>query len=87
MRENDGKLVKSDDVTFAADGEIAEKSVDLPVKNEGSRVFTFSIEAKEDRIAENNALDALITVRNDHPKILYIEGEPRWEYKYPAACH
>ena len=82
VRENDGKLVKSDDVTFAADGEIAEKSIDLPVKNEGSRVFTFSIEAKDDRIAENNALDALITVRNDHPKILYIEGEPRWEYKY-----
>jgi hypothetical protein len=82
VRENDGKLVKSDDVTFAADGEIAEKSVDLPVKNEGFRVFTFSIEAKDDRIAENNSLDALITVRNDHPKILYIEGEPRWEYKY-----
>jgi hypothetical protein len=82
VRENDGKLVTAPSITFAADGEIAEQSVDLPVKTEGSRVFTFSIEVKDDRIAENNSLDALITVRNDHPKILYIEGEPRWEYKY-----
>jgi len=82
VRENGGALVKTDDITFAADGEIAEKSVDLPVKTEGARVFTFSIEVKDDRIAENNALDALITVRNDHPKILYIEGEPRWEFKF-----
>src|SRR6187549_1723617 len=82
VRENDGKLVKTDDIVFAGDGEIAEKSVDLPVKNEGFRVFTFSIEVKDDRIAENNTLDALITVRNDHPKILYVEGEPRWEYKF-----
>ena len=36
----------------------------------------------DDRIAENNTLDSLITVRDDHPKILYIEGEPRWEYKF-----
>ena len=82
VRENGGALVASPTVTFAADGEIAEQSVDLPVKNEGNRVFTFSIDVPEDRIAENNALDALITVRNDHPKILYIEGEPRWEFKF-----
>jgi len=75
-------LAKTEDITFAADGEIAEKSVDLPVKNEGSRVFSFTIEVKDDRIAENNTLDSLITVRNDHPKILYIEGEPRWEFKF-----
>lgn len=81
IREN-GVLVKSDDITLAADGEIAQKTVDLPVKNEGSRIFSFEISVKDDRIAENNTLDSLITVRNDHPKILYIEGEPRWEFKF-----
>ena len=29
---------------------------------------------------ENNAQDALIEVTDGHPRILYIEGEPRWEY-------
>src|SRR6266508_4318673 len=31
---------------------------------------------------ENNAQDTLIEVTNDHPKVLHIEGEPRWEYKF-----
>ncbi len=64
------------------DGEIAEKTVDLPVKNEGSRIFSFSLQAQDDRIPENNALDALVEIKNDHPQILYIEGEPRWEFKF-----
>jgi len=77
-----GELVASPDITFAADGEIAEKNIDVTVKHEGSRVFTFTLDVKDDRIPENNVLDALITVRDDHPKILYVEGEPRWEYKF-----
>src|SRR5438034_894536 len=81
VREN-GVLLKTEEITMPADGEIAEKTIDLPVKNEGSRIFSFSIQVQDDRIAENNTLDSLITIRNDHPQILYIEGEPRWEYKF-----
>jgi uncharacterized membrane protein len=81
VREN-GVLLKTEEIVMPADGEIAEKSIDVPVKNEGSRIFSFSIQVQDDRIAENNTLDSLITIRNDHPQILYIEGEPRWEYKF-----
>lgn len=81
VREN-GVLLKSEEVTLPRDGEIAEKSVDLPVKNEGSRLFSFFIQAQDDRIAENNNLDSLVEIKNDHPQILYIEGEPRWEFKF-----
>jgi len=73
---------KVEPIKFGADGEITQKSIDIPVKNEGSRVFSFSIEVKDDRIPQNNSLDALITVSNSHPKILYIEGEPRWEFGF-----
>ena len=31
-------------------------------------------------ILENNAQELIIEVEDAHPKILYIEGEPRWEY-------
>src|SRR5213593_2370772 len=65
VREN-GVLLKSEQVTLPADGEIAETSLDLPVKNEGTRLFSYS----------------LLVVKNDHPQILYIEGEPRWEFKF-----
>ncbi|HET9943368.1 MAG TPA: glutamine amidotransferase, partial [Terriglobia bacterium] len=81
VRENT-TLAKTHDVTLPPDGQVGEVSIDVPVKNEGNQVFSFSIRVPDDRIAENNTLDALVTVRNDHPKILYIEGEPRWEYKY-----
>jgi uncharacterized membrane protein len=81
VREN-GVLLKTEPITLPADGEIAETTIDLPVKNEGTRLFSFSVEVPEDRIPENNALDALVEVKNDHPQILYIEGEPRWEFKF-----
>ena len=81
VREN-GILLKTEQVTLPADGEISETTLDLPVKNEGTRLFSFSLQAPEDRIAENNTLDALIEIKNDHPQILYIEGEPRWEFKF-----
>jgi uncharacterized membrane protein len=81
VREN-GVLLKSEQVTLPADGDIAETSVDLPVKNEGTRLFSFSLQAPDDRIPENNNLDALLEVKNDHPQILYIEGEPRWEFRF-----
>jgi len=81
VREN-GTFVKTQDVTLTADNQVGEASIDVPVKNEGNQIFSFAIRVAEDRIAENNTLDSLITVRNDHPKILYVEGEPRWEYKF-----
>src|SRR5216117_523192 len=81
VREN-GVLLKSEQVTLPADGEIAETSLDLPVKNEGTRLFSFSLQAPDDRIPENNNRDSLLEVKNDHPQILYIEGEPRWEFKF-----
>ena len=81
VREN-GTLLKSEQVTLPADGEIGESSIDLPVKNEGTRLFSFSLQAPDDRIPENNNLDALLEVKNDHPQILYIEGEPRWEFRF-----
>jgi uncharacterized membrane protein len=81
VREND-TLIKTEEVTLPADGEVSEKTIDLPTKNEGSRVFSFTIQAPGDRIEQNNTLDSLIQIKNDHPQVLYIEGEPRWEFKF-----
>src|SRR5215468_10134722 len=81
VREN-GVLLKTEPVTLPADGQIGETTLDLPVKNEGTRLFSFTVQAPDDRIPENNTLDALVEIKNDHPQILYIEGEPRWEFKF-----
>jgi len=81
VREND-VLLKTEEVTLPGDGEVGEKTIDLPTKTEGSRVFSFSIQAPNDRIEQNNTLNSLIQIRNDHPQILFVEGEPRWEFKF-----
>ncbi len=81
IREN-GVLLKSEQVTVPRDGEIGEASVDIPLTNEGARVLEFTIEAPDDRIAENNTLQTLIEVSDETPKILYVDGEPRWDYKF-----
>ncbi|HKX00720.1 MAG TPA: glutamine amidotransferase [Bryobacteraceae bacterium] len=49
----------------------------------GPRTFEFSIEplAGEENL-KNNELTRLVNVTSSKPRILYIEGEPRWEYKF-----
>ena len=34
----------------------------------------------EEQVADNNSQEFVIEVEDSNPKILYIEGEPRWEY-------
>ena len=75
-------MVKPQEITLPPDGEVGEIAIDVPVKTAGNSVFSFSIRVADDRVPENNKLDALITVRDDHPKVLYMEGEPRWNYKF-----
>jgi len=36
-------------------------------------------------VAENNSLAQTIRVINDKIKVLYVEGKPRWEYRYLRA--
>src|SRR5439155_10364505 len=45
--------------------------------------YQFSIEplAGEENTA-NNAITRLVNVESAKPRILYIEGEPRWEFKF-----
>lgn len=81
VREN-GVLLKSQQVSLPRDGQIGEAEIDLPITNVGSRVFEFAIEASEDRIPENNVLSTLVEVSDDRPQILYVDGEPRWDYKF-----
>src|SRR4029077_13495893 len=81
VREN-GVLLKIEQGAVPAGGGLGERSVALPVKNDGTRLFSFSQQAPDDRIPENNNLNALVEIKNDHPQILYIEGEPRWEFKF-----
>jgi uncharacterized membrane protein len=81
--EDTGQLLASEDVTFARDGEPVVARVRIEAQDAGPRVLRFRVSAQEgERVTENNVRDVLVNVVNDAEKILYFEGEPRWELKF-----
>lgn len=76
-------LVASREVYFPRDSETVTLDVHLMPQGEGLRTYRFSLQPLEgEQIAENNTRLALVQVRNVRPRILYVEGHPRWEFKF-----
>jgi uncharacterized membrane protein len=81
--EDDGRIVSSQDVRLPADGESATVRVNFTAGDAGPRVFRFRIPAQNnEQVTQNNTRDALVEVHDRVEKALYIEGEPRPEYKF-----
>ena len=81
--EDDGHIVSVQDVKLPADGESATVHARFTAAEGGARLFRFSIGAQAgEQVAENNARDALVEVRDRPEKVLYFEGEPRYEMKF-----
>lgn len=78
--EDAGRVVGSQDIELARDGEPSAVRVHFTAETAGPRQFRFRIPPQTDELVpENNEQDALIVVRDDVEKILYFEGEPRHE--------
>ena len=81
--EDDGRIVSTQDVKLPSDGESATIRVRFTANDAGPRNFRFKIAGQPgEQVAENNARDALVEVRNCQEKVLYFEGEPRFEMKF-----
>jgi uncharacterized membrane protein len=77
------KALTSNDVTLGADGVIQTETVFFNAGTPGVKRMQFSLApmAGEENVA-NNATARLVSVSGDKRRILYVEGEPRWEYKF-----
>jgi uncharacterized membrane protein len=78
-----GKVLTTREITFGPDGNIQTESLLFNAGAAGAKPLSFSIDplpGEENRA--NNALTRLVDVRSEKRRILYIEGEPRWEYKF-----
>lgn len=77
------KALTSKDVTLAADGVIQTETVFFNAGTAGVKRMQFSLTPMtgEENVA-NNATARLVSVSGDKRRILYVEGEPRWEYKF-----
>src|SRR5690606_18526842 len=66
-----------------ADGAAATVRVSFTAADPGARRYTFRITPQPgERVLENNERNVLVEVRDGKEKILYFEGEPRFEVKF-----
>jgi uncharacterized membrane protein len=81
--EDEGRIVGDTDVKFTSDGEPVPVRVRFMAEKGGPRRFTFRVPAQSNELVlENNEQTALIDVRDEKRKVLYFEGEPRWELAF-----
>jgi uncharacterized membrane protein len=78
-----GRLLASREFAFKAEGAPQTESLVFNAGLAGPRSFQFSIEPLPgEENLKNNAVTRLVNVTSAKPRILYLEGEPRWEYKF-----
>ncbi len=82
IRDGD-KTLDSREITLGADGATQVETVFFSPGDAGVKSLGFSLGplANEENLA-NNAVTRLVGVTDDKRRILYVEGEPRWEYKF-----
>ena len=81
--EDAGRIVDQQAVKLPDDGEATTVRVSFTSNETGPRNFKFRITPQEgELITANNEQEAIIEVENRRDKILYFEGEPRFELKF-----
>ncbi|WP_255551196.1 glutamine amidotransferase [Granulicella sp. dw_53] len=78
-----GKPMLSREVTLAPDGAMQTETLFFHAGSAGAKSFEFGLMplAGEENV-KNNAVTRPVTVSDEKRRILYVEGEPRWEYKF-----
>jgi len=78
-----GKVVSSEEVTLPADGVSQTENVVFNAGPAGPRTVQITVDpVPGEENTANNTLTRLVNVSGRKARILYIEGEPRWEYKF-----
>lgn len=77
------KTLAEREMTLAPDGRIQTEPMYFPVGAAGAKSLTFSVDPLPgEENVNNNSMTRPIVVSDAKRRILYIEGEPRWEYKF-----
>jgi uncharacterized membrane protein len=77
------KVLASREITFKSDGKIQNETIPFNAGSAGAKSLAFSIDplpGEENR--SNNAVSRMVNVVSNKRRVLYVEGEPRWEYKF-----
>jgi uncharacterized membrane protein len=78
-----GKTLASQEVTLKKDGVVQTEAAIVNAGTAGAKTLEVSLEPLGgEENTKNNAVHRLLVVEDRKPRILYIEGEPRWEFKF-----
>jgi uncharacterized membrane protein len=79
----EGRTLTAKEVTLAADGAPQTENLLFNAGNAGAKTVQVSLQTLAGETNPgNNALTRLVQVESRKPRILYLEGEPRWEFKF-----
>ncbi len=76
-------LVESKEVHFPRGTESFNTEVTIRPRTEGLKNYQFRLQPLQgEALSENNVRTALVEVKDSRPRVLYVEGHPRWEFKF-----
>ncbi|MGA1994435.1 MAG: glutamine amidotransferase [Bryobacteraceae bacterium] len=78
-----GKVLAGQDVTLKGDGALQTETLVFNCGDAGAKTVEIGVDPLPGETNQaNNRLARLVNVETRKPRILYMEGEPRWEYKF-----
>ena len=78
-----GKLLASREITYKADNTQQTETITFNSGIAGAKNLQVSLETMEGEAnPRNNSLTRVVSVEPAKPRVLYIEGEPKWEFKF-----
>lgn len=81
--EDETRILVEENVQLGPDMEPVVTRIAFELPDAGAKRVRFRIPPQPgERVERNNARDAWLDVRGEREKILYFEGEPRWEVKF-----
>jgi uncharacterized membrane protein len=81
--EDETSILVEESVELGPDGEPVVTRIGFELGEAGAKRVRFRIPTQpNERVDRNNTRDAWVDVRGEREKILYFEGEPRWEVKF-----
>jgi uncharacterized membrane protein len=82
VRES-GKVLASRDIVLKSDGAAQTETVLFNAGEAGVKNLEFTIDAMQaEDNKNNNSLTRVLNVDNAKPRVLYMEGEPTWDFKF-----
>ena len=77
------KILATREITLKGDGVEQTESLIFNSGAAGVRTINASVDKLDgEENQANNAITRLVNVDGSKPRVLYIEGEPKWEYKF-----